>query len=209
MRCALVDKLTVRNAIGMVIPRRTGNTTVQSTYTMTDLQYDVNSTMLDVVLPTVAPVAQRVVSDWTEPPPLPEPNEAVFETDGHSCTDSAWFDEDVVREITHRADVDPTFALGGWNIQLEIKDEVSDQTNVENYSIEPDYSPHAPLPTCSSVTSGPCGHSICQPMPDKPISICSHGQLSKLDKYCEKESCIKAMMDEYSNLDKRKCWRPI
>jgi hypothetical protein len=45
-------------------------------------------------------------------------------------------------------------------------------------------------------------------MPDKPISICSQGQLSKLDKYCEKESCIKAMMDEYSNLDKRKCWRP-
>ena len=106
---------------------------------MTDLQYDVNSTMLDMVLSTVAPVAQRVVSDWTAPPPLPEPTEAVFEADGRSCTDSVWFDKDVVREITHRADVDPTFALGGWNIQLEIKDEVSDQTNVEHYSIEPDY----------------------------------------------------------------------
>ena len=80
---------------------------------MADLKYDINSTMLDVVLPAVAPVAQRVVSDWTTPPPLPEPTEAVFEADGRSCTDSAWFDKDVVREITHRADIDPTFALGG------------------------------------------------------------------------------------------------
>ena len=112
IRRALVNNTTVRNAIGMVIPRRTGNTTVQSTYTMTGLQYDVNSTMLDVVLPTVAPVTQRVVSDRTAPPPLPEPTEAVFKTDGHSCTDSVWFDKDVIREITHRADIDPTFALG-------------------------------------------------------------------------------------------------
>jgi hypothetical protein len=28
-----------------------------------------------------------------------------------------------------------------------------------------------------------------------------------LDKYCEKESALEAMLDEYSNLDKRKCWR--
>jgi hypothetical protein len=80
---------------------------------MTDLQYGVNSTMLDVVVPRVAPLAQRVASDWTAPPPLPEPIEAVFEADGHPCTDSTWFDDDVIREITHRADVDPMFALGG------------------------------------------------------------------------------------------------
>jgi hypothetical protein len=157
---------------------------------MADLKYDVNSTMLDVVLPIATPVAQRVASDWMAPTPLPEPTEAVFETDGHSCADSTWFDDDVIREITHRADIDPMFALGVWNIQLEF------DGKVENYSIEPDYSPHAPQPTCSSVTSGSCGHSIFQPMPDKPISICSQSQLHKLDKYCEKKYCIMAMMDD-------------
>jgi hypothetical protein len=35
-------------------------------------------------------------------------------------------------------------------------------------------------------------------MPVNPISICSQSKLHKLDKYCEKESCIKAMMDEHS-----------
>jgi hypothetical protein len=114
---------------------------------MTDLQYGVNSTMLDVVMPRITPLAQRVVSDWTSPTPLPEPTEAVFEADGHSCTDSTWFDDDVIREIIHRADVDPMLALGGWNIQLEIEAKVSDQTKVENYSIEPNHSPHASLPT--------------------------------------------------------------
>ena len=95
----------------------------------------------------------------------------------------------MIREITHRADIDPMFALGGWTIQLEFDDKVENYSieefddKVENYSIEPDYSPHAPLPTCSSVTSGPCGHSVCQPMPDKPISIfCSQSQLHKLDR---------------------------
>jgi hypothetical protein len=174
MRRALVDNLTARDAVHTIVPRKVDSQTIQTLYTLDDLRYDVNSTMLDVVLPVVTPVANKVISDWTSPTPLPEPTDAKFESDGTSCTDNEWFDEDAVHEITYRADVGPLLGKGGWNVVVEFDDET------EHYSIEPDLSPHIPTPACSSVQGGACGHSTCERMPDTPISICSQGQLEQI-----------------------------
>jgi hypothetical protein len=105
------------------VPRKVDGQTIQTLYILDDLRYDVNSTILDVVLPVVTPVANKVISDWTPPPPLPEPTDAKFESDGTSCTDNEWFDDDAVREIIHRADVDPLLEKGGWNVVVEFDDE--------------------------------------------------------------------------------------
>jgi hypothetical protein len=169
---------------------------------MTDLKYDVESTMLNVTIPTITPVtdpvSNKVIYNWTPPEPLPEPEEASFNTDGTSCTDSQWFDDESIREIMYRADVDPTVSLQALQLELEFDGETT------RYEIVEDFSPHSSTPTCSSVQTDPHGTKV--PMPDTPISICTHRHLKKLDKYDEKDECIASMHEEYNALDKRRCW---
>jgi hypothetical protein len=105
--------------------------------------------MLNVTIPTIThvknPIANKVIYNWTPPEPLPEPEEATFNTDGTSCTDSQWFDDESIREIAYRADVDPTVSLQALQIELEFDGETT------RYEIVEDLHPHSSSPTCSSV----------------------------------------------------------
>jgi hypothetical protein len=155
MRRTLVADLTVATALRTLVPRKVGNAIIQSHYTMADLKYDVNSTVIDVVMPVVTPVANKVIYDWEPPEPLPPPEEATFDTDGTSCVDSMWFDDDTIREIGHLADVDPLQQRDPIVFQVEFGDETT------QYEVVEDLTPHSISGQCNGVTNKKCGHDMC------------------------------------------------
>ena len=192
---------------------RTVNTALNSSYwvggkykkyNVTDLNYDLNKSVLIASLPVNAPPAVHATQ-------LPEHMTPFDTTPLHDVPDyvngmpkheNEWFSTDAIQAIKHVADVDPM--MERLNVTVAVDFDCDDTAYFE---FRPDY---ASQDTSDSKHCNWVGrHNVDSTfkLGTTDTVFMTHASLSKLDNCERKEDCLAAICSEYANFDKRCLWK--